>query len=160
MNNRFLAAAVLAVGMAASAQQAAPVAAHGAWARASVQGQQATGVFVTLVAREPLTLVGASSPVAGVTELHEMKLEGDVMRMRAIDALPLAAGKPVQLRPGGDHLMLQQLKAPLRPDSTIPVTLTFRTAAGEQRQLALQVPVSATPPKDAAAPSSAAGHKH
>ncbi len=160
MNKRMIAAALVAASTLAGAQQPAPVAAHGAWARASVQGQQATGVFVTLVAREPLTLVGASSPAAAVTELHEMKLEGDVMRMRAVESLPLAAGQPVQLRPGGHHLMLQQLKAPLKPDTTIPVTLTFRTSAGEQRQLALQVPVSATPPRDAAAPASAAGHKH
>jgi copper(I)-binding protein len=81
--------------------------------------------------------------------MHEMKLEGDVMRMRALERLDLPAGKPVALKPGGYHLMLQGLKAPLQPGTSIPVTLTFRTARNEQRELALQVPVSATPPKEA-----------
>ncbi len=155
---------LVAVGLAATAgawaQAAAPVTAFAPWARASVQGQRATGVFVTLTATEPLTLVGASSPVAGTTEVHEMKLDGDIMRMRAVDALPLPANRPVQLKPGGYHLMLLELKAPLAPNTSIPLTLTFRTAGGEQRQLGLQVPVSTTPPKEAGAAAGSGGHKH
>jgi copper(I)-binding protein len=149
---RFLFSAVL-LGAAsiAAAQQAAPVTATAPWARPTVQGQMASGAFVTLTASEPVTLVGVSTPVATVAELHEMKLEGDVMRMRAIDSIALAPGKPLELKPGGHHVMLQELKAPLAPNTTIPVTLTFRTARGEQRQLALQVPVMATPPQGAAA---------
>ena len=152
-----VASLLLVLAGTAAAQQAAPVTATAPWARASVQGQRSSGAFVTLTASEPLTLVSASTPVAGVAELHEMKMEGDVMRMRAIDALPLPAGKPVELKPGGYHLMLQELKAPLVPNTTIPLTLTFRTAKGEQRQLALQVPVSATPPKELGA---ASAHQH
>lgn len=144
-----LAAMAIASGAVAWAQASAPVTAHAPWARASVQGQRTSGAFMTLEAKEPLTLVGASSPVAGRAELHEMKMEGDVMRMRQVDSLPVAAGRPLQLKPGGYHLMLMDLKAPLAPNTSIPLTLTFRTAAGEQRQLALQVPVSATPPKEA-----------
>jgi copper(I)-binding protein len=155
----FIAALTLACTAGAWAQPA-PVAAHAPWARASVQGQRATGVFVTLVANEPLTLVGASSPVAAATEVHEMKMEGDVMRMRAIDSLSLPAKQPVQLKPGGYHLMLQELKAPLQPNTSIPLTLTFRTARGEQRQLALQVPVSTTPPKEAGAATAGSHHRH
>ena len=154
----FLIALTAGLAGLASAQPAAPVAAHGAWARATVQGQRASGVYLTLVAREPLTLVGGSSPVAAAVEVHEMKMEGDVMRMRAIDALPLPANQPVQLQAGGYHLMLQGLKAPLASGSTIPLTLAIRTARGEPRQLALQVPVSATVPKDAAAAASAGSH--
>jgi copper(I)-binding protein len=67
--------------------------------------------------------------------------------MRALERLDLPAGKAVQLQPGGYHLMLQDLKAPLQPGTSIPVTLTFRTARNEQRQLTLQVPVQATPPR-------------
>jgi hypothetical protein len=89
-----------------------------------------------------------------------MKLEGDVMRMRALDSLALPAGKPVEFKPGGYHLMLQQLKAPLQPGTSIPVTLTFRTAKGETRQLAMQVPVTATPPKEVGAAAAHGGHKH
>lgn len=157
----FLGAGALSLCGLALAQPAAdPVQAHVPWARATVQGQRTSGAYVTLVAGEPLTLVGATSPVAGSVELHEMKMEGDVMRMRPIDGLALPARQPVQLKPGGRHLMLLDLKTPLAPNTTIPVTLTFRTARGEQRQLALQVPVMSAPPKEAAAGASAGGHRH
>ena len=66
-----------------------------------------------LTAEEPLKLVGVETSAAGVAEVHEMKMEGDVMRMRAIDSLDLPKGVAVDLKPGGYHLMLQQLKAPL-----------------------------------------------
>lgn len=152
-----LATSLLALTALAGAQQAAPVTASAAWARPTVQGQRSGGAFVTLTATEPLTLVGVSSPVATVAELHEMKLEGDVMRMRAVDSLAIAPGKPLELKPGGNHVMLQELKAPLAPNTSIPLTLTFKTAKGEQRQLALQVPVTATAPAGSAA---AGAHQH
>lgn len=162
MNKRipkFILLAALTASMASMAwgQAAAPVKAEGAWARASVQGQKGTGAFMTLTASEPLTLVGASSPAAGVTEVHEMKMDGDVMRMRAVAGLDLPAGKPVALSPGGYHLMMMDLKAPLQKDSTVPVTLTFRDAKGAQRTLALKLPVSATAPAGASAGNA---HKH
>ena len=151
----------LAATQLAFAQAQAPVAVAGAWARATVQGQRSSGAFMTLTASEPVTLVGIATPVAGIAEVHEMKMEGDVMRMRAVQALPLPANKPVQLAPGGYHLMLQDLKAPLKPDTSVPLTLTFRTAGGEQRQLALQVPVSVQPPKEVgAATTHGAGDMH
>ncbi len=152
-----LASFLLATASLAGAQAAAPVTATTPWARATVQGQRASAAYVTLTASEPLVLVGVSSPAAGASEIHEMKLEGDVMRMRAIESLALAPGKPVELKPGGLHLMLQGLKAPLAANTSIPVTLTFRTAKGEARQLALQVPVTATPPKESGA---ASAHQH
>ena len=141
---------------AASAQTAAPVKVEGAWARASVQGQTATGAFMRLTAPEGARLVGAESPAAGVTEVHEMKMEGDVMKMRAIPALELPAGKTVELKPGGYHVMLLDLKAPLKKDSTVPLTLVFQNAQGTETRLPLVVPVSAGAP--GAAP--AHGHKH
>jgi len=142
---------LLAASQLTFAQAQAPVSVVGAWARASVQGQRASGAFMTLTASEPVTLVGITTPVAGLAEVHEMKMEGDVMRMRPVQALDLAANKPLQLTPGGYHLMLQELKAPLKPDTTIPITLTFRTARGEQRQLAVQVPVSVMAPREVGA---------
>src|SRR3954465_13751317 len=132
---RWIATLALAAAPFATHAQTAPVKAEAAWARASVQGQRGTGAFRRLTASEPLTLVGVASPVAGVAEVHEMKMEGDVMRMRAMPALELPARQPVELKPGGYHVMLQELKAPLRADTAIPLTLTFRTASGEQRQL-------------------------
>jgi periplasmic copper chaperone A len=135
-----------------------------AWARATVQGQKASGAFMKITAKEGATLVGVSSPVAGVAEVHEMKMDGDVMKMRALDSgLALPAGKAVELKPGGYHLMLMDLKLPLLKDTTIPLTLTFKDAKGVQTTQELKVPVSTMAPASAAAPtgSPAKGeHKH
>ncbi|MEO7549376.1 MAG: copper chaperone PCu(A)C [Ramlibacter sp.] len=144
-----LCVAVLALSAANAlwAQARAPaVRVDGAWARASVQGQTGTGAFMALTARDNLKLVAVASPAAGVAEVHEMKVEGDVMRMRAIDALDLPAGKTVELRPGGYHVMLLDLKAPLKKDTVIPLTLVFRDAKGAESRMELQLPVSARAP--------------
>ena len=130
-----------------------------AWVRTSVQGQKATGAFMQLTAKEGSTLVGVATPVAGVAEVHEMKMDGDVMRMRALpNGLALPAGKTVALTPGGYHVMLMDLKATLPKDSTIPLTLTFKNAKGEQSQVELKVPVATTAP--GAAVGAPAAHKH
>jgi copper(I)-binding protein len=140
-----LCAAALLAG-AVQAQSAAPVAVDGAWARASVQGQKATGAFMRLTASEDTRLVRAQSPAAGVTEVHEMKMEGDVMKMRAVPALDLPAGKAVELKPGGYHVMLMDLKAPLAKGTSLPLTLVFKDAKGVESQLQVQVPVAAQAP--------------
>ncbi len=142
---------------AAQPASSSPLKVEAAWVRASVPGQAGTGAFMRLTASEPFTLVGVATPVAGVAELHEMKLEGDVMRMRAIPSLPLPAGKAVDLRPGGHHLMLMDLKLPLKPDTRVPLTLVLRDAKGAERRVELQVAVSARPP---AGTASDAGHGH
>lgn len=126
---------------------AAHVDVHNVWARASVQGQQASGAFMQLTAREPLRLVGVETPAAASGEIHEMKMEGDVMRMRQIDGLDLPQGQMVELKPGGYHLMFQQLKAPLQDGSEVPMTLVFTDAKGETSRLHLQVPVKRMAPK-------------
>jgi len=144
-------------GMAALAQSAA-VKVDGAWARATVQGQRGSGAFMSLTASEATRLVGVSSPVAGVAEVHEMKMEGDVMKMRALPSLELPAGKKVELKPGGYHVMLMDLKAPLAKDSTIPVTLLFKDVKGVESRLELKLPVATAAP--GAAAGAAAEHKH
>ncbi|HNV58734.1 MAG TPA: copper chaperone PCu(A)C [Rhodoferax sp.] len=116
------------------------------WARATVPGQKATGAFMKLTAKDGAKLVSASSPVAGVTEVHEMKMEGDVMKMRAIPGLDLPAGKAVELKPGGYHVMLMDLKSTLQKDTTIPLTLVFKDAKGVETKTELTVPVSAMAP--------------
>ncbi|WP_295958704.1 copper chaperone PCu(A)C [Rhodoferax sp.] len=126
-----------------------------AWARTSVQGQKASGAFMTLTAKEATRLVAIATPVAGVAQVHEMKMDGDVMRMRALpDGLDLPAGKPVALTPGGYHVMLMDLKAALPKDSTIPMTLVFKDAKGVESKLELKLPVATT------APNGMAEHKH
>ena len=73
-------------------------------------GPKATGAFMRLTAAQATSLVRAESPAAGVTEVHEMKMDGDVMKMRAVPSLALPAGKAVELKPGGYHVMLMDLK--------------------------------------------------
>jgi copper(I)-binding protein len=142
-----LACFLLAAAAAAShAQVPAPVTVEDAWVRSTVAGQDSTGAYMVLTAREPLTLVGAQTSAAGTVEIHEMKMDGDVMKMREAGSLPLAPGKPLQLGAGGYHLMLTHLKAPFKPGSTIAMTLRFRDAQGAERQLALSVPVAMTGP--------------
>ena len=148
-------------GVAWAHPDAAHVKVENAWARASVQGQQASGAFMRLTAEEPLKLVGVETSVAAVAEVHEMKMDGDVMRMRAIESLDLPKGVAVDLKPGGYHLMLQQLKGPLLKDSQIPVTLVFKDGKGAVSRLSLQLPVRATAPAGAApAGAMPAGHEH
>jgi len=149
--------AALAASAAAFAQGAA-VQVEGAWARASVPGQKGTGAFMRLTAPQGARLVRAETPAAGIAEVHEMKMEGDVMRMRALPALELPAGKTVELKPGGYHLMLQDLKAPLLKDTTVPITLVFQDAQGTESRLSLTVPVGTAAP--APGPDHDHGHKH
>ncbi|MDT7518541.1 copper chaperone PCu(A)C [Rhodoferax sp. TBRC 17660] len=159
---RSIATAVCVTGLAfTSWAQAQNVEVQNAWARATVQGQKASGAFMTLTAQTPGRLVSVSSPVAGVAEVHEMKMEGDVMKMRALaNGLELPAGKPVELKPGGYHVMLMDLKLPLQKDTTIPVTLVFKDAKGVETKKEIKLPVSQTAPAGAAAAPAHGAHKH
>lgn len=147
MTNKILSSLLLAACCVASAQAAAPVEVQGAWARPIVKGQDSSGAYMTLTARAPLTLVGAETPAAGIVEIHEMKMEGDVMKMRAADTLPLGPGRPLKLAPGGFHFMLMDLKAPFNTGSHITMTLRFRDAKGKVDTLQVPVPVQVTAPK-------------
>lgn len=140
--------AILIAALAASTAgaQTAPVKVEAAWARASVAGQSASGAFMRLTASADTRLLGAQAPAAGVTELHQMTLEGDIMKMRAIPGLDLPAGRAVELKPGGYHIMLMDLKAPLAKGSTVALTLLLQDAKGVQTRIALSVPVLATAP--------------
>ena len=113
------------------------------WVRATVPQQQASGAFMRLTAVKPARLVEARSPVAGVVELHEMRMEGDVMRMRAVPGIDLPAGKAVELRPGGYHVMLMALKQTLTAGETVPITLVFETADQGREAVEIKVPVRA-----------------
>jgi len=143
-------ATLLFVGLAASAL-AQNIDIKNGWVRTSVQGQTATGAFMTITAPQDMRLVGVLSPVAGVAEVHEMKIDGGVMKMRAVEGgLALPAGKAVELKPGGYHLMLMDLKAALPKDSTVPVTLVLKDAKGAESRVELKLPVS----------TGAMAHKH
>ena len=147
---------------AAAQNNIADVAVKDAWVRTTVPGQKGTGAFMSLTAKSDLRLVGASSAVAGIAEVHEMSMNGDVMQMRAVAGVDLPAGKTVALRAGGFHVMLLDLKTALPKNATVPLTLLFKDAKGVESKVELTVPVATTAPN--AAPSGAAmpanQHKH
>ncbi|GAA4357320.1 copper chaperone PCu(A)C [Variovorax defluvii] len=154
-SRRIVLSLLLAAAGSALAQGPAPVEVRDAWARATVPGQSGTGAFMKLTAPAGARLVGASTPAAGVAEVHEMKMEGDTMRMRALDhSLELPAHQTVELKPGGYHLMLMDLKKPLANGSTLPLTLQFEDAKGQKSSLDLTLPVRA------GATPAPAGHMH
>jgi copper(I)-binding protein len=104
-----------------------------AWVRVAVKGQSGTGAFMTLAAPSGARLVGVKTAVAGVAEVHEMKMDGDVMRMRAVaGGLELPPRQPVELKPGGYHLMLMNLKKALAVGETVPLELEFVDRAGRR----------------------------
>lgn len=116
-----VAAALLALSSASAL--AADLEVKTPWVRGTVVGQKATGAFMELSSPAGTTIVGASSPVAGITEIHEMKMDGDVMKMRPLPRLDVPAGKPVSLVPGGYHVMLLDLKQQLKKGDVVPLTL-------------------------------------
>ena len=117
-----------------------------AWVRTTVPGQQSTGAFMALRASTAMKLVGVSTPAAGIVEVHEMKMDGDIMRMREVPQLELPAGQTVELKPGGLHVMLMDLKQPFAKDAKVPFTLHFKDAKGVDSQLKLALPVATTAP--------------
>lgn len=132
MNKSFLplsfAAAVLIACGAAQAQ----VRVDDPWVRTTVAQQKTTGAYMTLTSPSGGKLVDASSPLAASVEMHEMKMDGDLMKMRAIDALALPAGARVELKPGTVHLMLLGLKAPLKAGDVVPIRLQVEDAKGKR----------------------------
>ncbi len=122
--------ACVCTGAAQAQAQSPDIAISNAWARPTVEGQQGGGGFVTLInhGKSDDRLIGASSPAAGHMELHTMKIENNVMRMRQVPNIEIKAGETVELKPGGLHVMFMDLKQPLITGSKAPVTLQFEKA--------------------------------
>ena len=134
-------AAGLVMGLVIGAAHAQHVKVEDGWVRATVAGQKATGAFMAITADQDMTLVGVSTPVAGVSQVHEMVMQNDVMRMAELKAgLPLPAGQTVTLKPGGYHLMFMDLKQPVKEGQTLDVTIVLRDAQGKEIAQALQLP--------------------
>jgi copper(I)-binding protein len=132
-----------------SAAVAAQVRVEAAWARPTVQGQQAGGGFMAATSVSGDRLLGGSTPIAARFELHTMAVKGDVMEMRQVEAIDFPAGKRVEFRPGGLHVMFIGLKQPLERGGKVPVTLKFEKAG----EVKVEFDVMAAPPAE---PS----HKH
>lgn len=141
---RSAAVSVPALSMVAAASE--PVMVSNGWVRSTVPGQKGSGAFMKITVRDGAQLTGVSSPVAGVAEVHEMKMDGDVMKMRAVPVLNIPAGSTVELKPGGYHLMLMDLKQALPVGGTVPVTLMFKDGKGVESRVELKLPVAAAAP--------------
>ena len=116
---------------------------QGAWARATVEGQNMGGAFVNLTADQDASLVAASSNVSNTVELHTMKMEGEKMIMAPVPNIALPAKTKVELKPGSLHIMFMGLKAPLKEGQTVAIKLEIKNAAGKSEFLELQAPVKA-----------------
>lgn len=111
------------------------------WVRATVQQQKTTGAFMQLTAIQDARLVEIRSPAADTVEIHQMSMANNIMRMRAVPELELPAGKAVDLKPGGYHIMLINLKQQVKDGDLVPVTLVFESNDKKRQTIELQVPV-------------------
>ena len=124
-----------------SAPAWAEVTATEAWVRSTIGNQKATAAFLKLRSSEDAKLVGAASPAANIVEVHEIAMKDNVMSMRAVDEIALPAGKTVELRPGGYHVMLIDVVKPLAVGEEVPITLTIVGKDGKKSSLAVKAEV-------------------
>lgn len=119
-STRMMVASLALVSLAAHAE----VSVKDAWIRATVTEQKSTGAFMQLQSSNDVQIVDIQTSVAGVAEIHEMKMDNNIMKMRPIPQLALPAGKAVELKPGGYHVMLMDLKTQIKEGDTVLMTLT------------------------------------
>ena len=143
--SKLVVGSLLALSLPAIAQ----VKVEGAWARPTVPGQQGGGGFLTLTSGAGDRLLGGTTPVAQRFELHTMSMKGDVMEMRQLEAIELPAGKAVEFKPGGLHVMFIGLAQPLALGSKVPVTLKFEKAG----EVKVDFEVASRPLRPASSPS-------
>jgi periplasmic copper chaperone A len=117
------------------------------YSRTTAPGQSTGGAYLRLENRGPADkLVSASTPVAQGIEMHEMRMAGETMQMREVGVIDLPSNRPVVLQPGGLHLMLVGLKAPLKKGDRFPLTLKFQKAGEVTVEVVVETP-SAEPMK-------------
>lgn len=126
-------AAALLISAASLPAWAASISVTDAWARATMPGQKVSGAYMQIRSDADVRLVSVSSPAVPRVEMHEMKMDGDVMRMRELKSVDLPKGKVVSLQPGGFHLMLMNVKKPLVADDIIPFTLVVESGGKRQK---------------------------
>ena len=119
----------------------AAVTATEAWVRGTVPAQTATGAFVTLQSSEPAKLVGVASTAAKTAQIHSSEHKDGVMQMREVDSLALPAGKRVELKPGGYHVMLIGLQRALAPGERVPLVFTIEDGSGRRTTLEVKAVV-------------------
>jgi len=115
-----------------------------AWVRASAPGQEVGAAYLNLQSGIDTVLTKVESPVAGSVEIHSMTMDNGVMKMRMLENLPLTAGKLIKLEPGGFHLMLFDLKKPLKAEEKISFVLYFKDSSGKTNNIKIEMPVKTT----------------
>lgn len=142
MNRRLLLATallpMLAQAHGSATQQHGSLTLEAAWTRAAGQGGQGAGFLTIRNTGAADRLLSASTPAAGRTELHTMLRDGDIMRMRQVEAIAVPANGAVNLAPGGLHIMLMGLTRSLVVGERVPLTLIFEQAGAVTLQLAVQ----------------------
>lgn len=113
------------------------------WVRENAPGQSVGAAYMTLNSPQDSTLVEVETPAAGSVEIHSMSMDNGVMKMRMLEALPLKAGMPEKLAPGGFHLMLFDLKTPLKAGESAVFKLSFKDYAGNITQQDVILPIKA-----------------
>ncbi|HNW03472.1 MAG TPA: copper chaperone PCu(A)C [Burkholderiaceae bacterium] len=114
-----------------------------AWVRAIVPKQQATGAFMKITSVEAVKLVAVTTVLAKTNEIHEMKMEGDVMKMRAhLNGLDIPANTTVELKSGGYHVMMMELEQTIKAGDTVPLQLQFINAKGNKQVLTVNAKAS------------------
>lgn len=111
------------------------------WVRGTVEGQTSTVAYMTLKSDTAVRLVSVSSPAAARCSVHETTISGNLMKMRALEALPIPAGGSVVLEQGHDHLMLEGLVHPLKEGDTVRLTLTLVDSSGRRQTVDVGAPV-------------------
>jgi copper(I)-binding protein len=142
--NRLVKLAILSFALIAAMSAYADVSVSDAWVRATRPAQKVGAAYMTLQSPEDTTLVKIESPAAGTVEIHSMTMNDGVMKMRMLENLPLSADKPVELAPGGYHLMLFDLKKPMQAGETVQFTLHFKDKNGKTSTTQINVPVKAS----------------
>jgi len=130
--------------LAAATLAQAQVTIQDPWVRGTVPKQQASGAFMQLSANKDTRLIAAQSPVANVVEIHEMLMDNNIMKMRQIPGLDIVPGRVLELKPGGFHIMLIELKQQLKGGDVVPITLIFEdTQTKKQFTQEVRAPVTA-----------------
>lgn len=136
------------------------IAVQSAWVRPTVGAQDSTGAYLTITSQEAIALVGVATPAAEIAEVHEMRMDGEIMRMRMAQRIDIKAGEPLELKPGGYHVMLMALTAPIETGQEIELSLQFEKPDGSK----IEMPVKAVAAQNAGGGHHSHGdggdHKH
>ena len=134
---------LLCLGLIFETTACAQIKVENAWVRATVPKQQATGAFMKITSVEAVKLVAVTTVLAKTNEIHEMKMEGDVMKMRAhLNGLDIPANTTVELKSGGYHVMMMELEQTIKAGDTVPLQLQFINAKGNKQVLTVNAKAS------------------